>query len=303
MFKVGNCKHGTPCIYEIRNTVTGRVYVGSTPRFSVRFTEHKRLLDANKHHSRKLQFSYNKHGASVFVMRVIEVVSHPAFIHAREQCWIDRHGFENTYNSAPVAMGATRLAETVYSIDPKTGSKVQFASAMVAASEVLGSSQKMCQVRTAIYSRRKAGGLFWTKDKSESLAVFIENKRRLRHSNKHHCVFAFTSDGQFVNSFITITDAATCYGVSESQISQAICNESFRTAAGLLWNRERLPKQVVSRKTKTVVQKHKGTVVAVWNSIVEASRAVAGTNIKGISSAATGYTKSHRGYQWEFAKS
>jgi group I intron endonuclease len=303
MLKVGNCKHGTPCIYEIRNTVTGRVYVGSTPRFSQRFTEHKRMLDANKHHSRKLQASYRKHGASSFVMKVIEVVSHPAFIYAREQFWIDKHGFSNTYNSAPVAMGATRLAEPVYSIDPKTGIKTHFASATVAASEVLGSSEKMCQVRNAIYSRRKAGGRFWTKDKNESLGAFMENKRILKNEGKQHKVFAFTRAGKCVNSFATIADAASFYQVSESAIGQAIRSEAFRTSAGLLWNNQNTPKQVVSRKTKTVVQKQNGTIIAVWNSLLEAVKSVAGTNIKGISSAATGYTKSHRGYQWEFAKS
>jgi group I intron endonuclease len=303
MLKVGNCKHGTPCIYEIRNTVTGRVYIGSTPRFVQRFTEHKRMLNANKHHSRRLQASCNKHGASVFVMKVVEVVSHSVFIHAREQFWIDKHGFRNTYNSAPVAMGATRVAEAVYSIDPKTGIKKHFASAMVAASQVLGSSEKMCQVRKAIYSRRKAGGRFWTKNENETLGAFMENKRMARNEGKRHEVFAFTRAGQCVNSFATIADAASFYHVSESAISQAIRSEAFRTSAGLLWNNQNAPKQVVSRKTKTVVQKENGTIIAVWNSVVEAAKSVAGTNIKGISSAATGCTKSHRGYQWEFAKS
>jgi group I intron endonuclease len=303
MLKAGNCKHGTPCIYEIRNTVTGRVYVGSTPRFSRRFTEHKRLLNANKHHSRKLQFSYNKHGASAFVMKVIEVVSHPAFIYAREQFWIEKHGFKNTYNSAPVAMGATRLSDPVYSIDPKTGIKTHFASAAVAAFKVLGSSEKTCQVRNAIYSRRKAGGRFWTKDQNESLVAFMENKRQLKNNGRIHKVFAFTHAGQFVNSFASIADAALFYRVSESAISQAIRSKAFRTSAGLLWNNENTPKQIVSRKTKTVVQRQNGNIIAVWASLVEAVESVLGTSLKGISSAATGYTKSHRGYQWEFAKS
>lgn len=236
-------------------------------------------------------------------MSVIEVVSHSAFTHAREQFWIDRHGFKNTYNGAPIAMGATRLAEPVYSIDPETGIKAQFASAMMAASEVLGSSEKMCQVRSAIRRRRRAGGRFWTKDRSESLACFIKNKCCLKRDSKRDRVFAFTHDGQCVSSFKTIVDAATFYGVSESAISRAIISEAFRTAAGLLWNNESTPKQVVARNTKAVVQKQDGTIVAVWKSVVEAAKSVAGTSIKGISSAATGYTKSHRGYQWEFAKS
>jgi len=63
VIRVGSLQSGVACVYEIRNTITNRVYIGSTARFAVRFTEHKRMLDDGDHHSRKLQHSYDKHGA------------------------------------------------------------------------------------------------------------------------------------------------------------------------------------------------------------------------------------------------
>jgi group I intron endonuclease len=330
MLKAGNCKHGTPCIYEIRNTVTGRVYVGSTPRFSRRFTEHKRLLNANKHHSRKLQFSYNKHGASAFVMKVIEVVSHPAFIYAREQFWIEKHGFKNTYNSAPVAMGATRIAEAVYSIDPKTGDKVKFVSAMNAAEMKLGSSEKMCQIRTAIYTRRKAGGVFWTKDGNESIEEFMANKKQLKSNRRAYCVFAWTMDGRLTGRFKSITDATNHYGLNASSMRRAIASRFKFTCGSMLWSSSEVPpkdseiaermsvlqasqirrrerereaqRPKVFKKPVIQIDRRSGKILAVHPSLSDAARSVPKATLNGVSEAANKKRAHHAGCIWEFAK-
>jgi group I intron endonuclease len=49
-------------IYIILNTVTKDCYIGSAVNFRKRWNNHKSDLVKNKHHSKIMQNSYNKHG-------------------------------------------------------------------------------------------------------------------------------------------------------------------------------------------------------------------------------------------------
>lgn len=303
MRRIGTCNRGTPCVYEIRNTTKGKVYVGSTSRFAMRFTEHLRLLQGDNHHSRRLQFSYNKHGPSVFEMKVIEVVSHAAFLIAREQRWIDFHGFKNTYNASPVAGGGGKQPNPVWAICPSTGETTEYESVGHAATELIGDVGKEAQIRKAAYSARKCRGLYWSFTPGCSMDTISETRDTKRRDSQKMNVFAFDAFGVMVGAFVTARDAARHYECSESQISLSIRLDRYRTAAGLTWSNDPVFTQTRSRKTKRVVQKQDGRIVKIWDALKDASDAIPGATLKGISSAATGYTKSHRGYQWEFARS
>lgn len=94
-------------IYAIRNMVDGRIYVGSSTRFlGIRFSEHRKLLRGNRHHSIFLQRSWNKHGEPSFVFELIEIVTDPSALLPREQFWIDKHrSFDKKFgfNISPTA--------------------------------------------------------------------------------------------------------------------------------------------------------------------------------------------------------
>lgn len=59
-------------IYQILNLATGKIYIGSSSNYSRRKIGHLTLLRKNKHHSRKLQNSYNRHGEDKFVFSLLE---------------------------------------------------------------------------------------------------------------------------------------------------------------------------------------------------------------------------------------
>ncbi len=59
-------------IYQILNTRTGRVYIGSSKNVSKRFREHLKALQNGKHINTHLQSSFNKHGEDAFEFKVIE---------------------------------------------------------------------------------------------------------------------------------------------------------------------------------------------------------------------------------------
>jgi group I intron endonuclease len=76
-------------IYCIRNTVSGRRYVGSAGSIRQRWYSHRHLLLKGIHHSPSLLRSWIKHGESAFVFEVLEIVTDPKRILEREQHWID----------------------------------------------------------------------------------------------------------------------------------------------------------------------------------------------------------------------
>lgn len=77
-------------VYTITNQITGRVYVGCTGNFSVRWTKHRVDLRARKHHNAPMQREWDEHGESAFVFTVLEAIGDVARMVAREQEEIDR---------------------------------------------------------------------------------------------------------------------------------------------------------------------------------------------------------------------
>lgn len=93
-------------IYAIKNTVNGKVYVGSAVNLRQRFISHRSCLKKGTHHSLKLQRAWDKYGSETFVFEVIESVSDKQNLIKCEQYWIDEMvaaGEHTGYNILPVA--------------------------------------------------------------------------------------------------------------------------------------------------------------------------------------------------------
>lgn len=58
-------------VYEIRNQITGKWFVGSTDNWARRKQDHEYLLNKNKHHCIHLQRSWNKHYHSDFIFQIL----------------------------------------------------------------------------------------------------------------------------------------------------------------------------------------------------------------------------------------
>ena len=59
-------------IYKITNVINGMIYIGSSVELKKRITQHKSDLRNNRHHSPRLQNSFNKYGKENFVFEIIE---------------------------------------------------------------------------------------------------------------------------------------------------------------------------------------------------------------------------------------
>ena len=76
-------------IYKITNTISGKIYIGSSLHVERRLTDHKYLLKNNKHHSIKLQNSWNKHGSENFKFEIIEECNDENYLE-REQYYLNK---------------------------------------------------------------------------------------------------------------------------------------------------------------------------------------------------------------------
>jgi len=86
-------------IYRVINKETNEVYIGGTKRFSKRFKEHVSELQANGHHCKKLQESFNRNGIHSIEMEIIEIhlKYDKKYIWEREQFYIDQYLNDNKY--------------------------------------------------------------------------------------------------------------------------------------------------------------------------------------------------------------
>lgn len=109
-------------VYQIKNKINNKLYIGSSHNLEKRKYEHFKMLKENKHHSPKLQNAFNKYGEENFVFEIIKLINikNLKSIEKRnillneEQFWIDKlQTVKYGYNTCPIAGSrlGTRLTE------------------------------------------------------------------------------------------------------------------------------------------------------------------------------------------------
>lgn len=102
-------------VYCIRNTINGKVYVGSAAvSFRSRWNHHQTFLRRGKHCNGYLQNAWNKYGEAAFVFEILEECF-PLSCMDREQAWIDKlkaATAKRGYNLRPAAHSALGYRHT-----------------------------------------------------------------------------------------------------------------------------------------------------------------------------------------------
>jgi len=93
-------------IYEIKNKVTGKSYIGSSKQIEKRWDQHLQALEKGRHHSILLQRAWNKYGRSYFEFKVKEECGEEQLLE-REQYYLD---LEPEYNIGSQASGGDNLS-------------------------------------------------------------------------------------------------------------------------------------------------------------------------------------------------
>jgi group I intron endonuclease len=82
-------------IYQIKNLVNGKVYIGSSVNIKARWNTHKSSLRKNLHHSPALQRAWNKYGPDAFEFSILEIVEDQSKIFERETHYVAKFNSAN----------------------------------------------------------------------------------------------------------------------------------------------------------------------------------------------------------------
>ena len=94
-------------VFQIKNTKTGKILLGSTLNLDGRLNRHRFQLNAGVHDNRELQRDWQTHGADAFVFETLAVVEPrddvdtSEALEALERAWADKLGAFNGYNVGP----------------------------------------------------------------------------------------------------------------------------------------------------------------------------------------------------------
>ena len=165
-------------IYQIRNTINGKRYIGSAQDWETRKRKHKAALSRGGHHSAYLQNAWNKYGEHCFVFEILQQVEQRGHLLKEEQRWLDR---EKTYNR-----------ENGYNVCTKAGSGARAwteeqrekLSKSISGEKHHFYGKRLSEEHREKISRSNKGKLAWNKGKSPSPET-IEKMRECR-GEKHH---------------------------------------------------------------------------------------------------------------------
>jgi group I intron endonuclease len=104
----------TPCVYEIRNMLNGRHYIGSSITPQNRKRRHFYDLRHSYHRSKFMQRDFDKCGESSFVFSILESTTAKDIL-SREQYWIDSTA--PVYNSAKIAGNTLGVKQSAITIE------------------------------------------------------------------------------------------------------------------------------------------------------------------------------------------
>jgi group I intron endonuclease len=112
--KINNFKLSEKGVYQFKNLVNSKLYIGSTiMTFEKRFYHHLSMLRANKHKNKYLQHSFNKYGEENFEFSIIEVCTKENCL-LKEQYWINTLEVidkNKGYNINPLASGTPNMSK------------------------------------------------------------------------------------------------------------------------------------------------------------------------------------------------
>ena len=197
-------------VYEIFNSVTGMVYIGSSKDISYRFSRHRKDLLRGSHHNQYLQRSWDKHGESGFVFRVVEVCN-PSDRWACEEKHFGFYQRDQIYNLVLVSKGGNRKG-------------------------LINSPEHRARISSALRALRGRSLDHWSKGRPNTWA------KKSAISMLSHYPFnieATHPDGR-VMTFFSITEAALKLGCSASGVSDCVNGKAKSVLSG--WKFRRVSK-------------------------------------------------------------
>lgn len=231
-------------IYQIRNKVNNKIYLGSSNNFTSRWWNHKKYLNNGTHINPKLQAAWRKHGEHNFIFEEVEQCANDGdVLLQREQFYLDTlkphiYGYNicSIAGKPPVCKGrrfslmhSKKVAQ--YTLD---GVFVKvYESAKVASNSFCGLPAVS---RAASRQIKTAGGFQWryyndTPLKQIESCLSAHEQNGVKHRKK---VAQYTLDGSLVKKYDSAQHACRETGIDYTSIS-AIARGKWKSAGGYKW--------------------------------------------------------------------
>lgn len=203
-------------VYMIKNTMNGKIYIGSSNNIHKRWGEHRYSLKGNKHINCYLQNSWNKNGENNFVFSILEEsVNKKECLINTEQKYIDLYDSSNRkkgYNINPIAE--------------------------------IGYSLGCYKTWINKYGTEKADEMWKEVTKKNSAANSMENNAMWKSNRpevgdlnkllKSKSVLQYSLNGKFIQEFPSVTKASEILNINRRTIANFITQKDC-FAAGFIW--------------------------------------------------------------------
>lgn len=233
----------------ILNSMSAKVYVGSSKNIYKRWTEHKMDLRHNRHHNKYLQNSWNKHEEKDFFLYILEeVVPKREILILREQNYLDlykSYDKEKGYNinkKAESCLGIVRSKE--YKEDCSKRSKKravennywQGDKNPMFKTNLFDIWVKKYGIEEAINRKKTMLEKLSKKSKGKNIKMSKESREKSVQTllKKIPSVLQIDKEGNIINEFESIRDAARKTNISRSNIASVLKGLS-KTAGGFIW--------------------------------------------------------------------
>lgn len=165
-------------IYCLFNIHSEKIYIGSAVNIESRVKQHIDHLVANKHHSAKLQNSWNKHGKDGFYFSVIEFVDKESLTKT-EQKWMDFYNAagDSGYNICAYAQSVLGIKRS-----PEVRAKLKEAAKNQ-------SAEKKAKISATLTGRKRPpeviAKLALYRPTAEAIEKIAAQNRGKKHSEEH----------------------------------------------------------------------------------------------------------------------
>lgn len=276
-------------IYKIANKINGKVYIGQALNIQERWNKHKRT-----HDNCAIHLAFEKYGIENFSFEVIEECL-PELLDERERYWIaEYHSYGEGYNLNPGGKGGN--PRKVQCFDENGKFIKEYPSIVEAALDTNTDSAKISAVCSHTPNRYFAGDYQW-KYSDDAIPIKERQKQETR------IIYQFDKEGNLINQYNSITDAATKLQLDKSKIC-ACCKGRQKTSGGFQWSYNKECPPVEYKKQRRCIQQYtlEGTLLATYPTMTAAAQAVNGT-VGGIGSVCQGKSKTYKGYVYKYGDS
>lgn len=235
-------------IYCIKCYITKKVYIGSSQNLYKRKGQHFNLLKNNKHPNILLQRLYNKYNSLSF--KIIEECSVPDLI-KREQFYMDNNTNKINFRLIAESNKGWKMSDKSKQLisSKLKGRKLTFEQCQEISirNSMLLKGRKLSKEHVESIRQARTGCKLSdsTKEKIRQKAIGRDLGKKLSDETKRKIGIAFSKkvyqydiDGNFIQEFISSSEAGRILNIKNSSISSC-CRNKRKTAGNFKWYYEK----------------------------------------------------------------